>query len=124
MSYDRFVVWQGDTRPSKDDVGRMIEDFFGAALERAYWERSRWFVQLHGRQSWPLARQQVSITDAYRAYRLAESGEPRCLEVFFDAETAEHFSVITRRCDEYTAALAQGLAELIARTWNGKVEQG
>lgn len=51
------------------------------------------------------------------------AGLPREVEVFFSGEHGEdQTSVITRHSDEFTSAVADQFARLIARWWNGEVE--
>lgn len=123
MSYDRFIRWQSELRPTQAEVLLLIQDYFGEALVSADWKGSRWNVLLHGRKS-VAVRNLPGCPPSIRAVAEEEKDDERFLEVFFDEQTANHFSIITRHADEYTGAVAEGLAQLIARLWNGKVEQG
>jgi len=65
----------------------------------------------------------LGTTTTGEALHRAYQERPRCFEVFFLVENdkIEQTSVITRQSDEFTGALADEYAEIIARWWNGTV---
>jgi hypothetical protein len=113
MATDRTVYW--DTRkPDRREVEVVIRDFLGSVGD-VRWndDCSRWLVTLPGTPSWPLAR----ITPI--GHRPGLAPEERWFEVWEDDERT-YLSVITRQQDEFTAALADRLAEVFARYWQGR----
>lgn len=83
------------------------------------WSRDRWLVDLRGVNHRALARQRAIFRRLNKVDRLTPW--PRWIEVW-PSEKLLVVSVMTRQHDEYTNAVAEGLAALIARWWTGKRE--
>jgi hypothetical protein len=120
MSSDVFVYWnKGKPIPTKDEVERVIVQFFGETAKAVTWDQDRFFVTLIGTWSHPLR----GIADISPG--LLGMGEPpysaRCLEVW---PSKGSLDVITRMQDEYTNTCAMGLAKVFARYWEGELEDG
>jgi hypothetical protein len=122
MSLDRFVWFENEKVPSKTNIGKVLEDYFGAIAQNIYWRDDRWTVLLVGYKSWPF-RRVVDVEDP--TMRLIagtfekESVEDRWIEVIMSEQCID---VLTRHQDEATNRLADGFAKLIARFWKGTQE--
>lgn len=116
MAADWFVDFPKGKVPSKDDVGKALEDYLGGYATKVYWERDRWYAVLVGTKSWPFKR--LEPADSRLALGMAErEGEERWIEVWLDDDCID---VMTRTSDEATNNLAAGFAELLRRYWQGK----
>lgn len=115
MAADWFVDFPKGKVPSKEDVGKALEDYLGAYAEGIHWDGNRWFAKLVGTKSWPFKR--LEADSRFAARYEEEAKEPRWIEVFIDTNNID---VITRRSDEATNNLAEGFAKLLARYWQGK----
>lgn len=116
MALDRFINWPR-RRPSRKALERFIEDFIsGAGSVR--WHRDRWYVDLAGACSTALRRQPMATPCARRRF---DDDPPwkRWIEVWPGRKCID---VMTRQHDEYTNAVAEGIAERIAGFWSGERE--
>jgi len=113
MALDRFVNFD-KRRPTKEETGLVLRDFFGPDAGTVEWKGDRFFVTLPGKSSFPFA----SLPDALRD-PFAGGDRERWIEVYV---TKSQFDVITRQHDEYTNVIAEGLAQMFARYWDGKLE--
>ncbi len=138
MSLDRFIRWKtkrpewGD--PTIEKLATVARDFLGP----------RWTVKISN-ECWITCETDDHMTFALRSEHddLIEDGrnkgrpsgdvqheamqkQTRGFNVFFLVKNGkiDQTSVITRMADEYTGALADGYAAMIARWWNGEVESG
>lgn len=118
MACDRFVYFA--TVPSREDIGKISEDFLGAFLVSSEWASSRWTFLLVGHKSFPFRRID-GISPALQRAHEEEAQEERWIEVFIGDDNID---VITRRQDPAVNALAEGLAKCIARRWDGRLEMG
>lgn len=118
MAADWFVYFPKGEVPSKEDVGKALEDYLGAYATRVYWQRDRWFAVLVGTKSWPFKRLEPPDSRMAQAAAL-ETEEERWIEVWLDNECID---VMTRHSDEATNNLASGFAKLAARYWKGRLE--
>lgn len=114
MALDRFVNFK-ERRPSKEEVGLVLRDFFGPDAAKIEWDNGRYFVTLPGKNSFPFA----SLPDALRDPFAGEEARERWIEVYV---AKDQFDVITRSHDEYTNVIAEGLARMFARYWDGELE--
>lgn len=120
MSLHRSV-WFNNV-PSREDVGKVLEDYLGATMVNNEWGGDRWTALLVGTKSWSLRRVVDLCNETARicaAARAEEAHEERWIEVFIAEESID---VITRRQDEMVNDIADGFAQLIARYWGGRVE--
>lgn len=122
MGLDRFIRW-GDPpvwgSPNIEKLTRVLEDFLGP----------RWRVNV--KAPWIVAEcddpctlaltSEMEFETAMRQVNLMNDRGPRGFEVFYNQTQT---SVITRQADEFTCALADRYAAIIARWWNGTVETG
>ena len=139
MSVDRFIDWGTFPEwgaPTIDRLAAVARDYLG----------ERWTVALRqGRDldlcwidcasdekcTFPLRSERDDAveygpnkgTKAGDVLHEAQQKTTRFFEVFFLVEGGkiEQTSVITRHCDEFTDNVADGLAKIYARWWNGKV---
>ena len=107
MSLDRFIEFDGDY-PTRDEIESVLRNFFGTAGE-VEWSRDRFYVTLPGKTTFSYA----GMVDVERP-----TGEERWIEVY----PGNPMDVITRKQDEFTNALAVGLAKTFARFWEGKID--
>lgn len=122
MACDRFIRFDKGKVPSKEDVGKALEDYLGAFLVQNEWGGGRWTAEIVGNNSWPLRR----VVDTSKGFFQRMSGKyeeeatrKRWVEVFIDIDNID---VMTRSHDEATNALADGFAKLVARFWQGQLE--
>lgn len=129
MAAFRLVYWH-DQRPTKDQVERILLDFFGDFLVPPMkWEAGRWLVHLRGHYSEMFA----SMGEQFRLPAVwgvegveeTESDRERWIEVYLHQDggpDSEFMCVITRRQDDATNALATHFAERMARAFRGQLE--
>jgi len=96
--------------PTRKEVGVISTDYFGD-LAKVSWEKDRYFCKVVGTISHPLNR----IKGAYKS-PLDLKFQERWIEVWFDRSS---LYVMTRMQDEVTGALAEGLASLFCRFYQG-----
>jgi len=114
MAYDRYVRW-GGKKPTRQEAQLVLEDFFAETATEIRWVKDRFFVTLVGKHSNPLQRVAVSPLVKLEP----EPGwEGRHLEVWLGDDSLD---VMTRQQDEFTNRVADGLAALFARYWEGKL---
>jgi len=120
MALDRFVRFKKDRRPKRDDVERLLRNFFGeGATTSIDWEGGRFYVTLPGHLTFPFAGLTEETTNMELATQWDDRG--RWIEVYVARTNVD---VITRGMDEYTNALADHIAEMLARFWNGELDDG
>lgn len=113
MALDRFVYWK-ERCPTFQEVQHVLEDFFNGAAEVRR-STDRWICTLPGAPQSPLHRVDRLLVEAPDAHADGE----RWIEVFMHEDSLD---IITRMADEYTNALAEGLARIFARYWQGKYQ--
>jgi hypothetical protein len=149
VALDRFVYWQTDARPTREQLQIVLEDFIGGAGS-VNWDVDRFFVLLHGKHSEAYRRcDRASETQRLYAQERHEEQWERWIEVWvrdepleIEAEEEEGdpggplplpngthsdkgcVDVMTRSADDFTNGVAARLAEVLARFWDGKVEAG
>lgn len=117
MASDRFVNWKPGKKPTRQEVQLVLEDFFVGAATEIRWDKDRFFVTLVGKHSNPLKR----VSDSPLVKMEPEPGwEGRHLEVWLGSKSLD---VLTRQQDEFTNRVADGLAALFARYWEGELEE-
>lgn len=117
MALDRFIRF-GDRRPTREQTELVLRNFIGDA-GRVFWEGGRFFVQLAGKNSFPFkgiegVPEHMQSDDRYHP-------DGRWIEVYIGTT---QFDVITREHDEYTNVVADGIAAMFARFWDGELEPG
>ena len=110
MALDRFVYFKNEA-PPREEVQNLLHDFFNEAFIDIIWSGGRFFITLPGQQSDPYKQ----ITGKMRSIQ----NGPRFIEVYIGDDNID---IITRHGDAYTSCIAEGLANVIARAWNGKRE--
>lgn len=116
MAYDQIVIFKKD-RPTKDELREAIVNYFGGyAVGPPLWKDNRWYVKLVGKGSfaWPAHLGKRPTQEVVR--------EERWIEVYCD-NFVEEVDVITRQQDEATVNLARGFVRLIARFWDGEIQE-
>ena len=136
MGLDRFIRWKRDRPewgdPTLEKIAQVAQDFLGL----------RWTVKITD-PTWIVCETDEPQTFALRSCRddkdspdktetfgeamHREMGaQTRGFEVFFLVEKGRinRTSVITRQADEFTGALADRFAQILARWWDGEVESG
>ena len=122
MSNDLFVWWRNkDKQPTREEVGMVIEDFFGEALKESVWSWDRFMVTLQGKWSHPLRRvlPPEMLHVAQHPSPDDPSWEGRHMEVWLGKDALD---VITRQQDSFTCFCQRALAQVLGRFWDGKVE--
>jgi hypothetical protein len=121
MAADWFVWFdkESEAAPSKEDLGKALEDFLGEFATRVYWRKDRWFAVLVGTKTWPFKRIVEPDHPLFEAHK-AEEEEERWIEVWRSPRCVD---VMTRRGDWATNTLATGFAKLVAQYWKGRTEE-
>lgn len=115
MAHDRWVYWTSEP-PSHDALDRALRTYVGGAGE-VEWNaaQSRWYATIEGGES------PMQTGEAWD--RPADPARPRWFEVYYHpGPDAPHVSVITRMCDQFTLAVAEGFAARVALQWDGRRE--
>lgn len=122
MSRDVVVRWPSRSQgaPTADSLRAILEDYLGPQC-RVDWEVDRFMVRL-GIQSFAHRREPVVWSEAKRAAILEEPDGIRAIEVWTDPDGLCVY-VMTRHADEFTCAVADGFAGVIARAWRGTVQR-
>jgi hypothetical protein len=110
MACDRFIYWNDDQRPTKDEIGKILEDYFGAFATEIRWNQDRFVVSLVGDGTSMFNR----VSGAYRV-----PNGSRWIEVWMEKGSLD---VITRLADNATSALADELARRLARFYCGRLD--
>lgn len=122
MGQDRFVEWK-DERPAIEALAAVLQDFLGPRWQVL--NQDPWITaNCDDPCTFPLTSQ-FSPAEAEDHIRSLNERGPRGFEVFhLSGSSAEaHTSVITRQADEFTCALADRYAAIIARWFKGIVEK-
>jgi len=124
MSQEVDVCWKrGKRRPSRAEIKRVIEDYFGPVLRELKWNRrrGRYYVYLVGSWTHPHLRVADRPVRAKLRAQRPETEElcQRWIEVY---PSTRYLGVITRRADWFTNDCARGLAKAIALWWAGLVD--
>ncbi len=112
MSGSRTVRWsrtKPTRRPKRAAVRAFLEDFIGDPTA-VRWKGRRFFVDIPGKGSDALRR--VAERNAPELYQAR-----RWVEVWFERRSIE---IMTRGHDQFTSAIAEGLADGIAGFWRGR----
>ena len=120
MAQDRFVFWEDKKGPSVEQIGCALTDFLGEFAVDVSYERSRYTAKLAGQQSNPYRRIGPEIAPGVNLGSTWAEGGERWIEVFIHEYGVD---VITRMADPATCALANELAQILARRWKGKLAQ-
>lgn len=112
MSLDRIVYWR-EQPPAQRAVVMLLRDYMGGA-GRVRWHAGtgRYFIDLPGHCSSPTWR----VGHVGRSF---EPGAKRWIEVFLHNDCVD---VITRVADDFTNGIAERLADVLARAFDGKAE--
>jgi len=111
MALDRIIRFDKPFKPpTRMELTTLLADYF-QGIGGASWDKDRFFVTLPGRPCYALGR--------LAKIPFSELPEQRWIEVWKDRTSVD---VITRTADDITNALAEGLAEIIARFWQGARE--
>lgn len=118
MSFDRTIVF--NETPSIDDVRAACVRYLGAA-GAVHDEGAECFtLVLAGSSQGPFDPELYGDQlDAVLARGVVYPHE-RFVEVW---RSERSVAITTRRADEYTSAVAEGIAAFVARRWDGKREQ-
>ena len=120
MACDRIIRFEKE-RPTAKEIELVIRDFFGDATKQIYYDKDRWFVLLHGLYHQPYERIDIA-TDAMKqvAIENRRNNKERWIEIWSDEDSVD---VITRDADWYTNTIAQGLAEVFRKFWQGTLHE-
>lgn len=110
---DRFIRFDAKT-PTTKDVERILYNFFGTAAELER-DDDRWLVTLPGRCS-------ATFDGIEGAYPLVPARDERWIEVIFTG--GKSLDVLTRQQDDYTCALADGLAQALSQFYGAELDDG
>lgn len=104
MALDRFVHWNG-AAPTKEQLQAAIYKYAEGInpKEPPLWHHDRWIIPLCGTPG-----------------TIDKGTLDRWVEVWSDEHCVD---VITRQADDITNAIADGLAKLLARRFDGRIEE-
>jgi hypothetical protein len=122
MPVDRMIFYESPG-PTREQVHQVLLDFLGGVGEAGVglggesavkWDHDRFYVRLPGRNTWALRR---IFPDSPRAlYTHPE----RWIEVWMsDGAAPGVIDVMTREQDYFTMALAEGIAVVLAKPFDG-----
>lgn len=114
MASDRFVTFKPKNTPSREDLEFTLSDYL-LGIGVVEWEKDRFFVTLPGQVTSPFRR----IPEAHPRTKM-EDPRVRSIEVI---PSKNKVDVLTRSMDEVTCVLADGYAALLARFWEGTLEE-
>jgi hypothetical protein len=127
MSTDRIIHFDA-RKPTCEQVLMVVEDYFGECgqvklfIGKNNRKFSDWFmIKLPGEPTEPLRR--VVDSDTQRVLKMGRQFRPkdRWIEVIYtESRLFVCVNVLTRMQDEFTTAVAEGLAQLLARFWQGE----
>lgn len=119
MAQDRFINFN-ERRPSRAETESVLRHFIGDAGV-VVWdaEQSRFMIHLVGSGSFPFI--EIAGVPEWSRTHAQYHPDGRWIEVMY---TDTQFDVLTRQQDEYTNAVADGIARAFARFWNGHVDHG
>jgi hypothetical protein len=113
MACDRFVYWT-QVHPTSEQIGQALGDYVGEAGTVGFSiESHRFICRFPGKPSSALKRAEPTLASVC-------PDDERWFEVFM---ADDNIDVITRQCDEFTSAVAEGFAALCARVWKGKRDE-
>jgi hypothetical protein len=120
MALDRFVRFPKGEEPTYEALAAVIADYLGGTgTVRWMSDQSRWYIYLPGRNTKALR----SVNDLVRAVDVSQDERmKRWIEVFHLTGDDAQTDVMTRQHDEFTNAVARGLAYVIAHAFGGEVE--
>ena len=113
MAQDFFITFLKGKGPTKKEVKLIVCNFFGDAAKIKY-DVSTWLVSLAGKPTWVFEGIEEDMMPRMR-------NTERWIEV---NGYGTRVSITTRRADEYTNALAEGLANVFTRYWEGELDDG
>jgi len=106
-----------ETVPGKDEVRAVLDEYLrGILAEPLEWGGGRWYATLLGEPTNPASKCHVD-----RGLHVPPNEalpEERRIEVFIGEDNID---VITRRADELTNGIAQRLAEMLSRFYDGRL---
>lgn len=129
MSLDRIVKFAKETsrRPCRREIEPILEDFFNGAAQ-IEWNTDRYFVSLPGTVSFAFRRLPYfkGTPRADHAQEEYNEKRERWIELWTgkvaDGEAIDKIDVLTRHQDDYTNALADSLAKIVALYFDGEQE--
>ena len=114
MALDRFVRFPKGKGPKKTEVELVVRNYFGDA-GKVEWKQDTLTVLLPGKPTWTLKGIEPDMMPRMR-------NEERWVEVYGHRSQV---TITTRRADEFTNALADGLMQIFARYWEAtEVDDG
>lgn len=119
MALDRFVKWINPRRhPTRRQALCVCIDFLGG-VGQVEWNKGsgRIIIDLPGTCTSPFKSARPTFARPF------DSDQKRWIEVFLHGKSDGYVvDVITRQHDDFTNGLADRLAEVFARGWEGEVE--
>lgn len=118
MTCNRFIVFERGKIPSREDVGKALEDYLGEIALNVYRDGNRYVAVLVGNLSGPF--QQIDSDPSLADHYLNDNEDRgRWFEVHLGEDDV---NVMTRQSDCVTNAVARGFAKLVAQCWHGRLE--
>lgn len=109
MAFDRKVTWR-EPVPQRDLVMKTVREYFGVGIEEVAMAQKVGFYFVVGPQeSFPVLPPPLSDMTS-----VAVKDRVRSVEVYFH-DNGEGVFVTTRQADDFTMAVADGLADLLRR---------
>lgn len=123
MAVDRIITFSGPG-PTRDDILAVLADFLGGAGSVEATGPDTWVVRLPGVKTYALkSRPGVGeYLNNLADPKLGADMTGRGFEVFKNPKTGR-LLVTTRLADDFTTALADGVAEVFARYWKGAIDR-
>lgn len=117
MGLDRFVHWKKHV-PSKNDIEKILNNFFHAIHKKIWWSKDRFIVELPGDPTYIFngvsdEREDLKLDKVYK------EGSSRFLEIWIAEDCID---IITRSGDELTNSLANELARRISLYYQAELD--
>lgn len=117
MAADRFVYFRKQV-PSREHLQKILENYFGGCGNITEDKPNWWKIVLPGKTTSPFD----GIPDGLRHPTFGNDG--RWIEVIFQpGKRGASVDVLTRAQDEFTHAIALGLARALARFYRGEFDE-
>ncbi len=139
MGLDRFITWKKPRpewgEPTLEKLAQVARDFLGPMWKVYSTHETTLVCECKDKGTFALRSERDDIVDEGKRKGKKTWGElmhedmqtrTRGFEIFFLVENGKikQTSVITRRADDFTGALADRYAAIIALWWHGKVQSG
>lgn len=119
MALDRFITFHASV-PTSESIDALLRNFVGEAgtiEKQLHPQLDHWIITLPGHLTFALADEPTAMTN-FVHLPFVDDDRGRWIEVFIHHGPLQ-IDVLTRQMDEFTNAVADGIANVITRYWQG-----